>query len=1102
MLPRARLTFVLLLVIACTLPTASLAADPLPDGAVRAADGRVLPPLPDELQQPSVHAEMLSDHAGDAMRFKPGGAPSVLLGPALEPEMAGASVEPMGTLAELSAARLPNGLRKEVFGFLPYWMLTDSALASMKYQLVSTIAYFSVNANKDGNLVKGSSTNPTSGWAGWTSSRMTDVINRAHANGAKVVLTVTMMAWDSASAGRQAALLGSATARSRLVNQIATAVGNRGADGVNLDFEPLATSLRDEYVSFVRQLKRALVNRGIGDHLTVCVMAGAATWATGYDVAGLTASGAADALFVMGYDFHWSGSSRAGGVAPIQSPYVLDVAGSMADFLTQTSASKLIWGVPYYGRTWPTSGSGLNSTTLGGGSKSYMYTGHLAQAAQFGRRWDDVGKVPWYRYWDNAGDHWVQGYYDDVASLGAKYDLINARGLAGTGMWTLLMDQGRDELWRLLARKFVNDTTPPVGGVATMPVATDSEALLVRWRAQDYASGVSSYTVQSRRDGGTWRTWLRGTRRTSAWFTGDAGSIYAFRVRAVDLKGNAQSWVTLPGKPSSVKAGAFARVAASTLNVRSGPGTQYGIVDNAEAGDVVYVLEGPVSAGGYQWFRVQYGFGEWPSADYPLIAWMAGSQSGTAMLAPRLAPTVTRLSPFVRQTGGTARFSPNGDGVQDGATVDYSLKAAASAVRLDVMTASAAVVRSVALGAQGAGANTANWNGRVTGGAWAPAGSYLLRVTATDAGGADHSGPAGSFSQAAMSAWGVVADLVPPSAAGAPRRGAEMVPAKSSARVTFSEPVGDLSTATVQLRVGGVAVAAAVQAATDRRSATVTPQVPLPVDASVRLWLSSQLRDQAGNPVSSSGWGFQTAPGTVYDPSRGGRLSPGARVGYSIAQDGDLRRVIRVRLAHARSFGIGQRATVPNLPGRWLQAETGPLEGMWVRESRNALLRGSVERVEYAGGVQLRLRSAVHVGRRFTADGDVSAARSMTVNAATNVTADARATINGQPHWRIVGGRLDGYWLAESGLAFKPGSIERMDFPGAPLVDLAPGQHTGYRYSLRGRVTGSETVRYGTPRSITVSAWKIVNGRAHYLVASGALSGTWLPESGATRLHV
>ena len=253
----------------------------------------------------------------------------------------------------------------------------------------------------------------------------------------------------------------------------------------------------------------------------------------------------------------------------------------MADFLDETSASKLIWGVPYYGRTWPTSSSALNATTLGRRLEVVHLHRGSPQAAQFGRRWDDVGKVPWYRYWDNAADHWVQGYYDDVASLGAKYDLINARGLAGTGMWTLLMDRGRDELWRLLANKFVRDTAPPVGGVQIMPATTDAEALLVRWRAQDYASGVSNYTVQYRRNLGAWRTWLAGSKKTSAWFAGEAGSTFEFRVRAVDLKGNAQSWVTVPGKPAKVKAGAFARVSAPTLNIRSGPGTTYGIVDGA-----------------------------------------------------------------------------------------------------------------------------------------------------------------------------------------------------------------------------------------------------------------------------------------------------------------------------------------------------------------------------------------------------------------------------------------------------------------------------------------------------------------------------------------
>ena len=1083
-------------------PAGATAADPMPTGAVRTASGRVLPELPAELQ-PSVHAQMLDDHAADAPTFEPGGSPTILLTDRGEPQMAGSAVQPMETVtAQVTAAGLPNGLRKQVFGFLPYWLLTDSALADMNYHLVSTIAYFSVGANRYGHLVKGSSSDPSTGWAGWTSSRMTEVIDRAHANGVKVVLTVTMMAWDSASAKRQAALLGSMAARKRLVNEIVDAVGSRGADGVNLDFEPLATSLRDEYVSFVRQLKAALVAGDVGSNLTVCVMAGAATWATGYDVAGLTASGAANALFVMGYDYHWSGSSRAGGVAPIQSPYTIDVAGTMADFLTETTGSKLIWGVPYYGRTWPTSGSGLNAPTLGHGSKSYVYTGHLAQAAQYGRRWDDVGKVPWYRHWDNAAGNWVQGYYDDVRSLGVKYDLINARGLAGTGMWTLLMDRGRDELWHLLADKFVHDTAPPVGGVSLLPASTDAQAVRISWRAEDYASGVRDYNVQYRLSGGTWQAWFRGTKKTAAWFTGTVGSTYQFRVRAFDRKGNAQAWVTVPGKPATVRPDTFAVVKSSTLNVRSGPGTSYFIVATATKGDRVYVLEGPVASGGLAWFRVQYGFSEWPSADFPLIAWMAGSDADTTYLGPSVAPTTTKLSPFVRITARTAAFSPNGDGVQDGATVAYTLKHNATNVRLDVLNSNGSVVRSIALGGKAAGPNTAAWNGRTSSGSWSPAGQYLLRITAIDESGAAHTGPAPTISPAALGRWATLADLRRPTAAGTPRRGAEMVPAKSAALVRFSEPISGLSQANVQLRADGVALAADFQAGTDGLSASLTPSEPLPVGATIRIWLSNQLRDVAGNPLVGNGWTFQVAPGTVYAPARKGVLKAGVRFGYLIAQDGDLRRVERVRLSQTRSIALGQRAALPNLPGRWLLAESGALAGRWLRESPAAHVGGQVERINYSAGIGLRLRSATHVGYRFTVAGNVLQTRRMTVSQRTTATAVARAVINGRAYWRIANGRLDGYWLAESALAFKPGFVDRMNFSSPPQVDVSAGSHTGFVFSTRGVVKGTVTATYAQTRGLSVSAWAVINGRAHFLVGSGALAGTWLPESSATALHV
>jgi spore germination protein YaaH len=433
---RIRLSATLLAGLILAAPAPSLAADPTPPPA----------PAAEAVTGESVHAEMLAAHEGDVMTFTPGEAPT---GPAVIPTTSDGSIAAAGGITGL-----PNGLFREVLGYLPYWMLDADELATLDLSLVSTIAYFSVGAQANGTLAKGTATTPSTGWAGWTSSAMTGVINQAHTRGVKVVLTVTMMSW-SGNATAMTTLLTSAANRSKLASEIAAAVKSRNADGVNLDFEPVPASLRSQYTQFVREMKAKLVASGARSYLSVATMAGAATWSTGYDVAALSASGAADALMVMAYDFSWSGSARAGGVAPISNPYILDVREALSDYLEVAPASKIIWGVPYYGREWSTDSSALNATTNDAlTSVAGWYTFHRAEAAARGRKWDSVGKVPWYVFRDTANDTWVEGYYDDVQSLTAKYDLVNLNDLRGIGIWHLGMDGTRRELWNALDTNF------------------------------------------------------------------------------------------------------------------------------------------------------------------------------------------------------------------------------------------------------------------------------------------------------------------------------------------------------------------------------------------------------------------------------------------------------------------------------------------------------------------------------------------------------------------------------------------------------------------------------------------------------------------------
>src|SRR5439155_2325551 len=131
-------------------------------GSVVLPNGRVLPPAPPGLLGPSEMAVQWRAHANDQISFHPGAkprkledAPIVLA--AAEPSTAsGTELIPLaptdGSAAAATLASLPNGLRKQVFGFLPYWTLNASDLQWMQYGLVSTIAYFGVAARSNGTL--------------------------------------------------------------------------------------------------------------------------------------------------------------------------------------------------------------------------------------------------------------------------------------------------------------------------------------------------------------------------------------------------------------------------------------------------------------------------------------------------------------------------------------------------------------------------------------------------------------------------------------------------------------------------------------------------------------------------------------------------------------------------------------------------------------------------------------------------------------------------------------------------------------------------------------------------------------------------------------
>ncbi|HUR32167.1 MAG TPA: glycosyl hydrolase family 18 protein [Vicinamibacterales bacterium] len=351
-------------------------------------------------------------------------------------------------------------MTREVLG----WFLPGSAsymLNIVDWNVLSTAAFFGIDAGADGSLVKTTSNgSPTREWKSWMSEWMGQVVDKAHSHGAEVVLTVRRFGWDTAGRQTTMALLSNPVAIATLAEQTAAAVADRGADGVNIDLEPMIAGYEDEFVALLAAIRAELDERGPGLRLTFD-SAGDNDFGT-MPVAEAVTTGGADAVVIMGYDFNRSSSSRAGSTAPMGGADY-EVTDAVADHLAQAPPEKVILALPNYGRMWPTRTADLhalvrvNRTRFGYPSAVRMASAD-AMAATHGRLWDAEHLSAWTK-WRGRGCGschitWWQLYYEDPESLAIKYDFVNEQDLLGVGMWRLGPGWDRPGYWELLAAKF------------------------------------------------------------------------------------------------------------------------------------------------------------------------------------------------------------------------------------------------------------------------------------------------------------------------------------------------------------------------------------------------------------------------------------------------------------------------------------------------------------------------------------------------------------------------------------------------------------------------------------------------------------------------
>ena len=446
-------------------------------------------------------------------------------------------------------------LRKEIFGYLPYWWLTQ--VNNIDYSLISTLAYFSIEINGNGDVVN------DHGWG--SSSTVTTLITTAHTAGVRVVLCMTNF-----TASEIATIVNTPSTKKKVIDNLYAAVAARGGDGVNIDFEGIPSGNRDSVSAFMRDLASKF-HGGIPGSKVSCAPTDFDFRQGDWDVKEI--SKFTDVLFMQGYGYGWSS-------APTATPVGLLPTGTywgstnITTFINsvlaaQPDTSRIILGLPHFGYDWPTSGPGAKASTSGTGTAIY-YPDALLNIDDYGRQWDAPSMNPWYRY--QAGAQWHQGWYDDAESMSKKYQFAESKKLGGIGMWSLGMDQGNHDIWDALTvyatgtSPIVTPRMPRIASLTDASTPTEGK-MTFRWFSTGQ-SFVKGYRLFMSRNGALWTpTPLKDentiTSSITEYVLGGLGvdSTYYFRFVAVDSSGT---------RPSDT---------SDTYAMRTGKGTRYLIVD-------------------------------------------------------------------------------------------------------------------------------------------------------------------------------------------------------------------------------------------------------------------------------------------------------------------------------------------------------------------------------------------------------------------------------------------------------------------------------------------------------------------------------------------
>lgn len=232
-------------------------------------------------------------------------------------------------------------------------------------------------------------------------------------------------------------------ARSRLIDELAATMQEKGYGGLDIDFEYILREDRDAFTEFVRAVKERMQSLGYPLSVALAPKTSADQEGLLYEGKDYGALGAiADSVLLMTYEWGYKyGPNMA--VAPLHM-----VRRVVEYALTEIPANKIMLGIPNYGYDWPLP---FERNVTAARTVGNVEAVQIAISYGVPIEFDELSQSPFFRYQQNGTQHEV--WFEDVRSIQQKFSLVQEYDLLGMGYWQLMRWWRAN--WLLLEDTFV-----------------------------------------------------------------------------------------------------------------------------------------------------------------------------------------------------------------------------------------------------------------------------------------------------------------------------------------------------------------------------------------------------------------------------------------------------------------------------------------------------------------------------------------------------------------------------------------------------------------------------------------------------------------------